>query len=73
MFFNVLIQVDRKEQFTTDCFYYNAEGHYLNYHSPYQDTDIWCTVPSVECEIKVDGPMIYIHAKTIVLPKEAEG
>lgn len=39
MFFNVLIQVDRKEQFTTDCFYYNAEGHYLNYHSPYQDTD----------------------------------
>ena len=32
MFFNVFIQIDRKEQFTTDTFYYNAESHYLNYH-----------------------------------------
>ena len=44
MFFNVFIQIDNKEQLTTDCFYYNAESHYLNYHSPYQDKDGWCSV-----------------------------
>ena len=65
MFFNVFIQINEKEQLTTDCFYYNAECHYLNYHSPYQDEDSWCSVSNVECEIKVDRPMIYIYAKTI--------
>lgn len=65
MFFNVFIQIDRKEQFTTDTFYYNAESHYLNYHSPYQDKDGWVSVPNVECEIKTDKPLIYIYAKTI--------
>lgn len=65
MFFNVFIRVDKKEQLTTDCFYYNAENHYLNYHSPYQDKDSWVSVPNVECEIKIDRPMIYITAKTI--------
>ena len=65
MFFNVFIQIDKKEQLTTDCFYYNAENHYLNYHSPYQDKDCWNTVSNVECEIKVDRPMIHIKATTI--------
>lgn len=65
MFFNVFIQLDNKEQFTTDCFYYNAENHYLNYHSPYRHEYDWISIPNVECEIKVDRPMIYIHAKII--------
>ena len=65
MFFNVFIKVDNKEQLTTDCFYYNAENHCLNYHPPYQGKDDWCTVSNVECEIKVDKPMVYITAKTI--------
>ena len=29
MFFNVFIQIDKKEQLTTDCFYYNVEWHYV--------------------------------------------
>lgn len=41
MFFNVFILIDDKEQLTTDCFYYNAENHYLDYHLPYQDKDGW--------------------------------
>lgn len=66
MFFNVLIKVDNKEQLLTDCFYYNEENHYLNYHSPYQDKDSWVGVSDVECEIEVDKPIIYVHAKPIV-------
>lgn len=65
MFFNVFIRIDDKEQLTTDCFYYNAENHYLNYHSPYQDKDCWISVSNVKCEIKVDRPMIHIKATTI--------
>lgn len=65
MFFNVYITIDDKEQLTTDCFYYNAENHYLNYHSPYQDKDGWCSVSNVECKIIKDRPMFYIYAKTI--------
>lgn len=65
MFFNVFIKIDDKEQLTTDCFYYNAESHYLNYHLPYQDKDDWNSVLNVECEVKIDKPMIYVHAKTI--------
>ena len=42
-----------------------AENHYLNYHSPYQDKDSWGFIPNVECEIKMDKPLIYIYAKTI--------
>lgn len=63
MFFNIYIQIDNKEQLTTDCFYYNAEKHYLNYHVPYQDKDSWFAVPNVDCEIKIDKPLIYIYAK----------
>ena len=65
MFFNVFIQIDKKEQCITDCFYYNAEEHFLNYHIPYQN-DVWATISNVECEIKIDRPMFYIYAKTIV-------
>ena len=65
MFFNVFIQVDKKEQLTTDCFYYDVANHYLNYHVPYQDKDGWCSISNVECEIKMDKPLIYIYAKTI--------
>lgn len=65
MFFNIFIKIDEKAQLITDCFYYNAENHYLNYHAPYTDKDGWCTVLNVECEIKTDKPMIYITAKTI--------
>ena len=65
MFFNVYIQVDEKEYLLTDCFYYNAENHYLNYHSPYQGKDGWISISNVECEIKVDRPIIYINTKTI--------
>ena len=65
MFFNIFIQIDKKEQLTTDCFYYNAENHCLNYHSPYQDKDGWCSIPNVECEIEMDKLFIYINAKTI--------
>lgn len=65
MFFNVFILIDDKEQLTTDCFYYNAENHYLDYHLPYQDKDGWESVSNVECVIKVNSPMIYIYAKTI--------
>ena len=54
MLFNVIIYIDDKEKLLTDCFYYNAENHYLNYHSPYQDKDGWVSVPNVECEIKVE-------------------
>ena len=35
MFCNVFIEIDEKEKLTTDCFYYNEEKHYLNYHRPY--------------------------------------
>ena len=63
--FNVFIQVDKKEQLLTDWFYYNTEHHYLKYHSPYHDNDCWGYASNVECEIKVDRPMIYIYAKTI--------
>lgn len=65
MFFNVFIQIDKKEQLTTDCFYYNAENHYLNYHLPHQDKDAWCSISNVECEIEIDRPLIFIYAKTI--------
>ena len=65
MFFKIFIQIDKKEQLTTDCFYYNAENHYLNYHSLYQDKDGWCSIPNVECEIEMDNSLIYIYAKTI--------
>ena len=70
MFYNVFIVIDNKEHFITDYFYYNAENHYLNYHSPYSYRNGWCSVSNVECEIKIDKPMIYIHAKTII--KESE-
>lgn len=65
MFFNVFIYIDKKEQLTTDCFYYDVANHYLNYHAPYQDKDSWCSISNVECEIKMDKPLIYIYAKTI--------
>lgn len=64
MFFNVLIRLDN-ETFNTDCFYYNAKEHYLRYHTPYQDKGCWPTIRNVECEIKVDRPMIHVTAKTI--------
>ena len=32
---------------------------------PYQDKDSWCSISNVECEIKMDKPMIYITAKTV--------
>lgn len=63
MVFNVYINIDDKEQCNTDCFYYNAEHHHLTYHAPYQDG--WIPVPNVECEIKIDRPMIHIKATTI--------
>lgn len=66
MVFNVFIQVDKKEQLITDCFYYNAENHYLNYHSPYQDKDSWCCIYNVECKVEVVRPFICIYAKTIM-------
>lgn len=65
MFFNVFIEIDKKEKLTTDAFYYNEEKHYLNYHSPYNDKYKWETISNVKCEITVDRPMIYISAKTI--------
>jgi hypothetical protein len=65
MFFNVFIQIDEKEMFVTDCFYYNAESHYLNYHLPYQDKDGWRSVSNVECKITVNRPMVCVYAKTI--------
>lgn len=65
MFFNVFIEIDEKEKLTTDCFYYNEEKHYLNYHLPYQYNDKWETISNVKCEITVDRPMIYISTKTI--------
>lgn len=65
MFFNVFIKIDGRDQLTTDCFYYDAERHYLNYHCPYQDKDGWISVSNVECKIQVDRPMIYIQAKTL--------
>ena len=63
MFCNVFIEIDEKEKLTTDCFYYNEEKHYLNYHRPYGGE--WDTTSNVKCEITVDRPMIYISAKTI--------
>ena len=66
MFFNVLIRLDENETFNTDCFYYNAKEHYLRYHSPYRDKpSVWTTVSNVECQIKVDRPMIHVTATTI--------
>ena len=65
MFFNVFIEIDKKEKLTTDAFYYNEEKHYLNYHLPYNDKYKWETISNVKCEITVDRPMIYISAKTI--------
>lgn len=63
MTFNVLIQIGKKEQMLTDCFYYNAEKHYLNYHVPYQDNESWEHVPNVDCEITVVKPFMYVRAK----------
>lgn len=60
--FNVFIQVDKKEQFLTDCFYYNAEGHYLNYRLLQGD---WHCIHNVECKVEVVRPFICIYAKTI--------
>lgn len=59
--FNVFIQVDKKEQFLTDWFYYNAEDHCLSYHSQFH----WRSIQNVECKIEVVRPFICIYAKTI--------
>lgn len=47
------------------CFYYDVANHYLNSHVPYQDKDSWCSISNVECEIKMDKPLIYIYAKKL--------
>lgn len=65
MFFNVLVNVDNIEQFVTDWFYYNEKEHYLSYHHAYCMGNNYRTISDVECEIKVDRPMIYVHAKPI--------
>ena len=46
-----------------------SESFGIETYSPYQDKDAWCSVSNVECEIKVDRPMIYIYAKTIEVEK----
>ena len=48
---NIIVQTE-KEMFNTDCFYYNKEKHYLNYHVLYSDDSReWGTISNVNCEI----------------------
>lgn len=48
---HIIIQTE-KEMFSTDCFYYNKEKHYLNYHVLYSDDGReWGTISNVDCEI----------------------
>ena len=65
MFFNVLIEVDEKKAFNTDCYIYDAEKHSLSVHVPHQTTNSWLDIENVKCEIRVDRPLVYINVKTI--------
>ena len=49
---HIIIQTE-KEMFSTDCFYYNKEKHYLNYHivCASDSDEAWATISNVDCEI----------------------